>query len=145
LGAPSDTDVEKLRQDNEDLKRQHDDLQKKIESLESEVTHPGDSCCSSQRPVQSWLDPLYNPLIYAIKFNSNMNAAQPSRSPVHWLYCTFLIDREQLGSFLCCGNDWRQQRRRPEEFEVQTALRKQESLSTATIAVRVSLKASKSW
>jgi predicted RNase H-like nuclease (RuvC/YqgF family) len=37
LGAPSDTDVEQLKQENEDLKRQMAELEKKYEDLHNEL------------------------------------------------------------------------------------------------------------
>ena len=37
LGAPSDTDIDVLRADNDDLKSQHADLQRKIDTLQSEI------------------------------------------------------------------------------------------------------------
>ena len=37
LGAPSDTDVEQLKADNEELKRQKADLEKRIDLLQKEV------------------------------------------------------------------------------------------------------------
>ena len=37
LGAPSDTDVEQLMNENEELKRQKNDLEKKIETLSHEL------------------------------------------------------------------------------------------------------------
>ena len=37
LGAPSDTDVEQLRAENEELKRQKSELEKKIESVQYEL------------------------------------------------------------------------------------------------------------
>lgn len=37
LGAPSDTDLEQLKQDNEELKRHKNELEKKIEALQREL------------------------------------------------------------------------------------------------------------
>ncbi|CAI2385320.1 unnamed protein product [Moneuplotes crassus] len=37
LGAPSDTDVEKLKQENEELKGKVMDLEKKVEELQNEL------------------------------------------------------------------------------------------------------------
>ena len=37
LGAPSDTDVEQLKADNEELKRSKSELEKRIETLQREV------------------------------------------------------------------------------------------------------------
>ena len=37
LGAPSDTDVEALMNENEELKRQKNELDKKIETLQHEL------------------------------------------------------------------------------------------------------------
>ena len=37
LGAPSDTDVEQIKQENEDLKRQLSEMEKKIEDITNEV------------------------------------------------------------------------------------------------------------
>lgn len=37
MGAPSDTDVDQLKADNEDLKRQKAELEKKIEALQREL------------------------------------------------------------------------------------------------------------
>ena len=37
LGAPSDTDVDILKADNEELKRQRSDIEKRIEALQREL------------------------------------------------------------------------------------------------------------
>ena len=37
LGAPSDTDVESLKAENEDLRRQKEDLEKRIQQLQQEI------------------------------------------------------------------------------------------------------------
>ena len=37
LGAPSDTDVEQLKAENEDLRRQKQELEKKIEQLQADL------------------------------------------------------------------------------------------------------------
>ena len=37
MGAPSDTDVDQLKADNEELKRQKAELEKKIEMLQKEL------------------------------------------------------------------------------------------------------------
>jgi hypothetical protein len=37
LGAPSDTDVDQLKADNEDLKKHKNELEKKIETLQREL------------------------------------------------------------------------------------------------------------
>jgi len=37
LGAPSDTDIDVLRADNDDLKRHRSELQSKIEALQREL------------------------------------------------------------------------------------------------------------
>ena len=37
LGAPSDTDVETLKAENEDLRRQKAELEKKVEDLQKEI------------------------------------------------------------------------------------------------------------
>ena len=39
LGAPSDTDVDQLKADNEELRRQKYSLEKQIESLQRELEH----------------------------------------------------------------------------------------------------------
>ncbi|CDW75994.1 c-myc binding [Stylonychia lemnae] len=39
LGAPSDTDVEQLKADNEELRRQQHEMEKKIEALQRELEH----------------------------------------------------------------------------------------------------------
>ncbi|CDW82908.1 UNKNOWN [Stylonychia lemnae] len=39
LGAPSDTDVDQLKADNEELRRQKQELEKKIEALQRELEH----------------------------------------------------------------------------------------------------------
>ena len=39
LGAPSDTDVDQLKADNEELRRQKSALEKQIESLQRELEH----------------------------------------------------------------------------------------------------------
>ena len=39
LGAPSDTDVDQLKADNEELRRQKAELEKKIEALQRELEH----------------------------------------------------------------------------------------------------------
>ena len=39
LGAPSDSDVDQLKADNEELRRQKAELEKKIEALQRELEH----------------------------------------------------------------------------------------------------------
>eukprot|EP00347_Sterkiella_histriomuscorum_P007616 403348232 len=39
LGAPSDTDVDQLKADNEELRRHKSELEKKIEALQRELEH----------------------------------------------------------------------------------------------------------
>ena len=46
LGAPSNTDVEQLKAENEDLRRQKQELEKKIEQLQSDL--------QAEREKQQW-------------------------------------------------------------------------------------------